>query len=88
MIIMIMAELTERHKQSPSALGGEGQSLGTKDVISVGPVDTHWSHVYKNEVKLIQMQYMCLQYTKYISKSIYGDLVLYGLVLMQFSIFI
>ena len=30
--------------------GGEGQSLGTKDTLSIGPVHTHWSHVLINPV--------------------------------------
>ena len=41
MIIMIIAELIERRRQSPIVLGGEGQSLGTKGTLSIGPVDTH-----------------------------------------------
>ena len=32
-IIMIIAEFSGRHRQSPSVLGGEGQSLG-KDIVS------------------------------------------------------
>ena len=27
--------------RSPIVLGGEGQSLGAKDTLSVGPLDTH-----------------------------------------------
>ena len=38
---MIIAELSGRHRQSPIVLGGEDQSLGTKDTLSIGPVDTH-----------------------------------------------
>ena len=34
----------------PSVRGGEGESLGTKDILSWGPSDTHWSHVYINSV--------------------------------------
>ena len=30
---------------------GEGQSFGVKDIITWGPVDTHWSHVYINSVR-------------------------------------
>ena len=26
---------------APFVMGGEGQSLGTKDILSIGPVDTH-----------------------------------------------
>ena len=37
---MIIAELSGRRRQSPIVLGGEGQSLGTKDVLNIGPVDT------------------------------------------------
>ena len=48
MIIMIIAELSGRCRQSPIVLGGEGQSLGTKDTLSIGPLDTHWSHVFIN----------------------------------------
>ena len=48
MIIMIIAELSGRCRQSPIALGGEGQSFGTKDTLSIGPLDTHWSHVFIN----------------------------------------
>ena len=52
-IIMIIAEFSGRHRQSPSVLGGEGQSLGTctKDIVSWGLVDTHWSHVYLSSVR-------------------------------------
>ena len=32
-------------------LGVESQGLGTKDILSIGPVDTHWSHVYINSVR-------------------------------------
>ena len=32
MIIMIIAELIVRRRQSPSVLGREDQSLGTKDI--------------------------------------------------------
>ena len=32
-------------------LGVESQGLGTKDILSTGPVDTHWSHVYINSVR-------------------------------------
>ena len=52
-IIMIIVEFSGRHRQSPSVLGGEGQSLGTctKDIVSWGLVDTHWSHVYLSSVR-------------------------------------
>ena len=40
MIIMTIAELNGRCRQSPIVLGGEGQSLCTKDTLSIGPVDT------------------------------------------------
>ena len=39
-----------RPRQSPSVLGGEGQSLGTKDIFSWGLVHIRWSHVYINLV--------------------------------------
>ena len=51
MIIMIIAELSGRCRQSPIVLGWEGQSLGTKDALSIGPLDTHWSHVFINPVR-------------------------------------
>ena len=38
---MIIEELSGRHRQSPIVLGGEDQSLGTKDTLGIGPVDTH-----------------------------------------------
>ena len=41
MIIMIIAEFSGRCKQSPIVLGEEGQSLGTKDTLNIGPLDTH-----------------------------------------------
>ena len=50
MIIMIITELSGRCRQSPIVLGGESQSLGTKDTLSIGPVHTHWSHVFINPV--------------------------------------
>ena len=31
---MIIEELSGRHRQSPIVLGGEGQSLGTKDILT------------------------------------------------------
>ena len=31
--------------------GWESQGLGTKDILSIGPVYTHWSHVYINSVR-------------------------------------
>ena len=37
---MIIAELSGRRGQSPIVLGKEGQSLGTKDTLSIGPLDT------------------------------------------------
>ena len=51
MIIMTIAELSGRCRQSPIVLGGEGQSLGTKDTLSIGPLDIHWSHVIVNPVR-------------------------------------
>ena len=54
-MIMIIAELSVRHRQSPIFLGGEGQSLDTKDILSIGPVDTHSSHVYINSVRCISV---------------------------------
>ena len=41
MIIIIIAELSGRRIQSPIVLGEEDQSLGTKDKLSIGPLDTH-----------------------------------------------
>ena len=41
LLLLIIAELSGRHGQSPIVLGGEDQSLGTKDTLSIGPVDTH-----------------------------------------------
>ena len=38
---MIIADLSERRRQSPIVLGGEVQSLIIKDTLSIGPVDTH-----------------------------------------------
>ena len=38
---MIIAELSGRRRQSLIVLGGDGQSLGTKDRLSIGPVDSH-----------------------------------------------
>ena len=38
---MIIAELSGRRRQSPILLGEEGQSLGTKDTLRIGHVDTH-----------------------------------------------
>ena len=58
---MIIAELSGRCRQSPIALGGEGQSLGTKDALSIGPLDTHGSHVYINPVRYT---YMLLAFDK------------------------
>ena len=51
MIIMIIAELSGRWRQSPIVLGEEGQSLGTKDTLSIGPLDTQWSHICINPVR-------------------------------------
>ena len=42
MIIMIIAVLSGRCIRSPIVLGGEGQSLGTKDALSIGALDTHF----------------------------------------------
>ena len=52
LLLLIIAELSGRHRQSPIVLGGEDESLGTKDTLSIGPVDTHRSNVYINSVKL------------------------------------
>ena len=38
-MIKLIAELSGRRRQSPSVLGGEGQSLGTQDILSIAPVD-------------------------------------------------
>ena len=51
MIIMIITEFSGRCRQSPIVPGGEGQSLGTKDTLSIGPLDTQWSHVFINPVR-------------------------------------
>ena len=59
MIIMIIEELSGRCRQSPIVLGGEGQSLGTKDALSIGPLDTHWSHVFINPVRCIYIGNSC-----------------------------
>ena len=53
MIIMTIAELTGRCRQSPIVLGGEGESLGTKDALSIGPLDTHWRNVFINPVRYV-----------------------------------
>ena len=53
MIITIIAELSGRCRQSPIVLCVEGQSLGTKDGLSIGPLDTHGSHVFINPVRYI-----------------------------------
>ena len=37
---MIIAELSGRCRQSAIVLGGEGQSLGTKDTLSIGNCET------------------------------------------------
>ena len=55
LLLLIIAELSGRHRQSPIVLGGEDQSLGTKDTLSIGPVDTHSSHVYINSVRFIYL---------------------------------
>ena len=60
MIIMIIAELSGRCRQSPIVLGGEGQSLGTKDALSIGPVDTHLNHVFINSVRHIWSSYFII----------------------------
>ena len=55
LLLLIIADLSGRRRQSPIAPGGEDQSLGTKDTLSIGPVDTHWSHVYINSVRFIYL---------------------------------
>ena len=42
-------------RQSPIVLGGEGQSLCTKDRLSIGPVHTHWSDGFINSVGYINL---------------------------------
>ena len=37
----MIAELSGRCRQSPVVMGGENQSLGSKDAPSIGPLDTH-----------------------------------------------
>ena len=49
---MIIAELSGRCRQSSIVLGGEGQSLGAKDALSIGPLDTLQSHVFINPVRI------------------------------------
>ena len=39
-MLLIIAELSGRHRQSPIVLGGEDQNLGIKDTLSIGPVVT------------------------------------------------
>ena len=51
MIIMIIAELSGRCRQSPIVPGGEGQILGTKDALNIGPLDTHLNNVFINLVR-------------------------------------
>ena len=41
LLLLIIAELSGRHRLSPIVLGGEDQSLGIKDTLNIGPVDTH-----------------------------------------------
>ena len=41
LLLLIIAELSGRHSHPLSCMGGEDQSLGTKDILSIGPVDTH-----------------------------------------------
>ena len=49
MIIMTIAKLSGRRRQSPIVQGEEGQNcLGTKETLSM---DTHRSHVYTNSVR-------------------------------------
>ena len=38
---MIIAELCGKGGQASIVRGGESQSLGTKDTLSIKPVDTH-----------------------------------------------
>ena len=57
MIIMIIAEFSGRRGKSPIVFGGEGQSLGTKDTLSIGPVTTRRSLVYINSVRYIDNIY-------------------------------
>ena len=58
---MIIAELSGKCRQSPIVLAGEGQSLGTKDALSIGPLDTHRSHVFINPVRYIYIYiYTCI----------------------------
>ena len=52
---MIIAELSGRRRLSPIVLDGEGQSLGTKERLSMGHLDTHWRRVFINSVT-----YICL----------------------------
>ena len=41
LLLLLIAELSGKHRQSPIVLGGEDQSLGTKDTHSIGSGDTH-----------------------------------------------
>ena len=38
-------------QQSPIVPGGEGQILGTKDALNIGPLDTHLNNVFINLVR-------------------------------------
>ena len=40
-VFFVVVELSGRRRQSSIVLGGEDRSLGTKDTLSIGPVDTH-----------------------------------------------
>ena len=51
MIIMIIAEPQWEVQQSPIVPGGEGQILGTKDALNIGPLDTHLNNVFINLVR-------------------------------------
>ena len=74
MIIMIIADLSGRRRQSPIVLGGDGQILGTKDALSIRPVDTHGSHVFINSVRYMRWKaYFFLKHdVSTSSKDTYG----------------
>ena len=48
---ILIAELSGGRRQSPIIMGGEDQSLGSKDTPSIGPVDSHWTHFHTNSVR-------------------------------------
>ena len=45
MIIMIIAELSERRRQSPTVHGEEGECLGTKDTLSIAFTEAMFTQI-------------------------------------------